>query len=426
MRFAIPSNLLPRLGARNFGVTWLSFVVRLAGQLGYFLLVARSLGPHDYGMIASVFALLIVIGSFAGWGADHVLIRHVTATPERFGDYYGNALVQIAATALPLGLLVYAVQYLSIGMAAFAFAMFALGELFFVRLYTLAVAAFMAFERGGGLFAINAGFSLIRLGTCVVAIAVSSPLDIELWAEWYLGGAVVSGLAATAYAIWRLDRPRWHFAAKDLGLGFHFCLYYIADSAIRDIDKPLVAFFAGPVAAGLYAAAYRIVDATAMPLRALTAAFYARFFKHGHRGIEHSFNFALKVLPVVLGYTLAAGAALTIGSNYLPLVLGEQFRDSVPMVRWLAFLPVFSALVAVGGDVLTTTGRQRVRALVVCFLSLSPVLLCWLLVPRFGAIGAAYAALGNVVLVASAIWAMVVLSLREAGRAPLAAQIRAA
>ena len=39
------------------------------------------------------------------------------------------------------------------------------------------------------------------------------------------------------------------------------------------------------MAAGLYTAAFRIVDAIGMPLRALTAAFYARFFKHGHHGI---------------------------------------------------------------------------------------------------------------------------------------------
>jgi O-antigen/teichoic acid export membrane protein len=413
-------------GTVNFAVTWISFVIRLTGQLGYFLLVARALGPHDYGMVASVFALLVVFGAFAGWGSDHVLIRHVTATPDRFGDYFGNALIQTAITALPLGLIVFGAQSLTVGMTPLAFAIFALGELFFARLYAIAVAAFMAFERGGDLFVINSGFSLIRLAACGAAIFMVRPLTIESWAEWYLGGVILSGLLTTAYTVWRLGPPRWHFARRDLGLGFHFCLYYTADCALRDGDKPMVAYFAGPVAAGLYTAAFRIVDAVGMPLRALTAALYARFFMHGHDGIERSFQFALKVLPLTLGYTLVAGIVLTVGADFLPLVLGEKFRAAMPLASTLAFLPVFGGLTAIGGDILTSVGRQRARALVMTSLCLSPVLFSCLLVPRFGAIGAAYASLGNGAMVAATIWTMVFLSRRRAARPPAPAHAHSA
>jgi O-antigen/teichoic acid export membrane protein len=410
-------------GGLNFAVTWLSFIVRLVGQLGYFLLVARALGPHDYGVVASVTALLIVVGAFAGWGSDHLLIRNVTAAPERFGAYFGNGLIQTAATAVPLALIVYGAQSATVGMAPLAFAAFAAGELFFTRLHVLAVACFMAFERGGDLLVVNSGFSLMRLAACGAAIAFSNRLDIGLWAEWYLAGVVLSGLMATGYTVWRLGPPRWHFARGELGLGFHFCLFFSADSALRDIDKPLVAFFAGPVAAGLYNAAFRIVDVMAMPLRALTAAFYARFFRHGHNGIEQSFQFALKVLPLTIGYTLFAGIVLTFGADYLPLVLGEKFRAAVPVASCLAFLPVFNGLAAIGGDILTSSGRQRTRALVIACLSLSPVVFCCFLVPRYGAIGAAYASLGSAVVAAATIWIMVMLSRRRAARelAPIAA-----
>lgn len=411
-------------GPLNFGVTWLSFIVKLVGQLGYFLLVARALGPHDYGVVASVTALLMVFGSFAGWGSDHILIRHVTAAPERFGAYFGNALFQTVATALPLGLIVYVAQDVTIGMAPLAFAAFAVGELFFVRLHVLAVSCFMAFERGGDLMVLNAGFSLLRLVASGAAIAFSSPLDIAMWAHWYLAGAFLSGVLALGYTMWRLGLPRWYFARGELGLGFHFCLSFTADGAIRDIDKPIVAYLAGPVVAGLYNAAFRIVDAAGMPLRALTASFYARFFKHGHNGLEQSFQFALRVLPLTLGYTLFAGIALTLGADYLPLILGDKFSAAVPVATCLAFAPVFNGLSAIGGDILTSTGRQRTRALVIACLSVSPALLCCLLVPRYGAMGAAYASLGSSALVAATIWFMVMRSRRRAARAlaPVAAE----
>lgn len=410
-----PQRRLP--GKLNFVITWASFLVRLAGQLGYFLLIARALGPHDYGMVATVIALLLIAAAFSGWGSDHILIRHVTAAPERFGPYFGNALIQTVATALPLALLVYVAQSVTVGMAPLAFVAFAASELLFVRLHGLVVCCFMAFERGVDLVVVNSAFGLLRLASCAAAIIVSAPLDIDAWAAWNLGGAAVTGLLAIGYAIWRLGRPRWYFARDELALGFHFCLYFASDNAVRDIDKPMVAYLAGPFVAGIYNAAFRIVDAAALPLRAMTASFYARFFKHGHEGIERSFRFALKVLPLTLGYTAIAGLILTFGADYLPLILGEKFRAAAPVASCLAFLPVFNGLSAIGGDVLTSTGRQRSRAFVMAGLSVAPVLWCLLLVPRFGAVGAAYASLGNAALVAAAIWSMVLLSRRRAARA---------
>jgi O-antigen/teichoic acid export membrane protein len=415
-------------GFANFAITWLSFLIRLVGQVGYFLLVARALGPHDYGMVASVFALLVVFGSFSSWGADHVLIRTVTKAPEKFRDYFGHGLIMTAATALPLGVLVLGVQSLAVGMPLLAFAAFAAGELFFARLHAVSVACFLAFERGSDLLVINGFFSLMRVATCVAAILLSRPLTLEIWAIWYLGGVILSGGVVLLYTMWRLGLPHWHIARGELGTGFHFCLFYVADASVRDIDKPMVAYLAGPSAAGLYNAAFRIVDAVSMPLRALAASFYARFFKHGHGGgIEQSFRFALKVLPLTLGYTLFAGLALTLGADYLPLILGEKFRDAVPIASTLAFLPVFIGLTSLGGDILTSVGRQRTRAFAMCCLSLSPVLFSCLLVPRFGTIGAAYASLGNAALVTATIWGMVFWSRRQAARTqmPAAAEARA-
>jgi O-antigen/teichoic acid export membrane protein len=407
---------MSKQGALNFGVTWVGFVIRLIGQLGYFLLVARALGPHDYGLVASATALLVVIAAFAGWGGDHVLIRHVTATPERFADYFGHAMILIGVTLLPLALVGYGLEWAMIGMAALPFAAFAFGELVLQRINATLIAAFMAFERGRDLLLVNSLVSVVRLAACGVAILVSSPLDVDRWAAWYLGGMTLTAVASFAYTVAVLGWPRWRIVRGDLALGFHFCLYYTADSAVRDMDKPLVALLAGPVAAGLYNAAFRIVDATAMPLRAMAAAFYARFFRHGHRGIEQSFRFAAKLLPLALGYAVFAAIALNLGSGFLPFVLGEKFRAAVPIVSRLALLPIFTALAAIGGDVLTSSGRQRTRAIVMSGLAVTPAVLVYLLVPRFGLFGAAYAALGTAAIVAATIWTMV-LTARAKARA---------
>src|ERR1700733_3307037 len=175
----------------NTALSSFSFLLRLVGQIGYFLIIARALGPQDYGAVATVFAVLTIIGCFSGWGCEHILVKNVAIARDRFGDYFGNALILVVATGPFLALLAYGISLFAAPMALLPFAAFAIAELFFSRLNALGVAGFMAFEDGRGLLVLNAGFSAIRLATCVIAILMSSHLDVEIWALWYLGGTAL-------------------------------------------------------------------------------------------------------------------------------------------------------------------------------------------------------------------------------------------
>ena len=201
-------------GALNFAVTWLGFIVRLVGQLGYFLLVARALGPSDYGMVASVFALLVVFGAFAGWGSDHVLIRNVTEAPERFGRYFGNALMQIdgdAAAARPSGLRARRAS-------SSAWRRCALARL-------LSAIVFRTAPRAGDLLlhGVRARHRSAAHQFRIQPDRASSPAappsrsadparPSTLGRNGISAGAALSGLLSTGYVIARLGRPRWYFA----------------------------------------------------------------------------------------------------------------------------------------------------------------------------------------------------------------------
>src|SRR5262249_18831636 len=66
--------------------------IRLFFQAIYFILIARCLGPAQYGAFVGAVSLVAVLSPFAIWGADGLLVRDVSRHRERFAQSWGNAL----------------------------------------------------------------------------------------------------------------------------------------------------------------------------------------------------------------------------------------------------------------------------------------------------------------------------------------------
>ena len=72
----------------------------LLSQVFYFILLARLLGPTEYGIYAGVFAMTAVLSVYSSLGSAFTMIRHVSPAPEEFAAYWGNVLM----TTLMLGI----------------------------------------------------------------------------------------------------------------------------------------------------------------------------------------------------------------------------------------------------------------------------------------------------------------------------------
>jgi O-antigen/teichoic acid export membrane protein len=167
-------------------------------------------------------------------------------------------------------------------------------------------------------------------------------------------------------------------------------------------------------AAGVYAAAYRATAMAFTPIAGMLAATYARFFKRGQAGIAGSRRFAAELLPAAALYGAAAGIALFLAAPLLPRVLGPDYASAVGAVRWLAPLPLIQAFYYLAGDALTGAGHQRVRTGLQIGAAAADVLLCLWLIPAHQWLGAAWATLGSLGLLAVSLWAAVaVVSTRK-------------
>src|SRR5277367_2213572 len=121
----------------------------------------------------------------------------------------------------------------------------------------------------------------------------------------------------------------------DLIDGFSFSLSSSSISIYNDIDKTFLAGAGQLYAAGIYSAAYRMIDVASVPIYAIYAAATPRFFRKGEHGIGDTWILAAQLLRRTVPYGVGMALLLFAGASLVPYLFGESFRDSVEALRWL-------------------------------------------------------------------------------------------
>src|SRR5436305_470907 len=79
--------------AKNTLWMFLGQGLRLLVQAAYFVVIARLLGPTQYGAFVAVIALVAILAPFATLGFGNLLIKNVVRDRTSFAVSWGNALL---------------------------------------------------------------------------------------------------------------------------------------------------------------------------------------------------------------------------------------------------------------------------------------------------------------------------------------------
>jgi len=362
------------------------------------ILVARKLGPEGFGVYAVAWYSAWMVAQATDLGIHLVLLRSLSRSfePRVFwsavlakgaltGSLLALALAALAAGALPsdsaLLLWLIAAQLLGSWVEFLGVTLRSRGGiareglvLTVLRFASLA-AALWAFSRGPDLSVLAAALAVSSLPALILALALLPRLDRP--------GQTEAG---------RLLKE-----ALPLGLVSAMTLLYLR------ADLFIVAAVAGASEAGYFQSAFRLFEAAFVVSGGLAAGTFpllaARF---GEKGFDALARFVLGLLalssaPIALAFALLPRPVLC-------LFYGEGFADAA---RPLAFLGI--ALIAVFANALTThllvaSGRSRRLVASIAVRLAGGVALDFVLVPRWGASGAALA-------VAAAEWSLLAVSL---------------
>lgn len=408
---------MSRLAKNTFWML-LGFGVRLGIQFLYFVLLTRTLGPEEYGAFVSVVALTAVLAPFASWGSGNILIKYVSRAHSVFPAYWGASLATTLVSGGGLSIITFLLTgWLFSWESALRLALpIALGDLIGIRLADVSGQAFQGLERLNRTSAIWALMSATRL-LGVLILLVLPQASAATWALLYSGSGLLSGGLSVAWVTseggaGRLSLKPMKGEWKE---GLYFAIGLAAQGAYNDLDKTLLSRLASDAMAGTYAAAYRVLDALFIPMRAILYASYPRFFRAGKDGVEGGVAIALRLLP----WGMAAGV-LGMGGGWafarlLPLLLGPRYTLSARILLFLTPILFFRVFHYLAADTLTGAGYQGLRSAFQVSIALLNLGLNLWWIPLLGWKGAAWSSLISDGLLAATLW-FVVLGKRKTRR----------
>lgn len=401
--------------ARDIGHLTAGQGLRLVIQAVYFVLIARILGPGSYGVFASIVALAALLTPFSGLGTANLFVKNVRSGRRKAALCWGNGLVttMVSGTVFVAAILAIDIIFnlrIPLGVVAGV----GCSDLILMRIIELAVFGFGAIGRMKEYAIQGVISSALRLA----AIVLLAPFGHRVTLLWWTWAYVLATVAGTAYAIWRAWGA-WGRPEVDLGSfladareGIYFSVGGAAATVYNDIDKVML----GKVSfseVGIYSAAYRIIDVSMTPVRALTAAAYPHFFRLGIGGVRQSWGFARTQIGRACLYSLILAPALWIGAPLLPHLVGLGYAETVPAMRWLALLPLIRSVHSFLADALSGAGLQGLRSTIQVAVALTNFGMNLVILPKYGWLGAAWTSLASDGLLLISLWIAVRLRLRS-------------
>ena len=343
----------------------ISTFVRLLAGVVLFIILARLLGPEDFGRLMFGFTLASIAVLVIEYGFSQQLLREIGKTPEQVRTIMGRVFLgKILLTLLVVGC----------GLVVFlVFPKSAEDRLIFWLLFlSCSLASFADFLnvafRGIGRFReetkIATGSSLVHFGmlwalaflgadlmTLAQGFAVSRALNLALsWMAYrrIVGGFDLGGQSLkTAFATLKSGFPY----AADVGFTNFF----------SQVDILIVNHYLGTTSVGLYQAGMRFLQGASQFAPVLGNVYLPAIAGCGEKPallnrLARKFNTQMLLVGTV-GWTVFSFG----GESITRLIYGEKYGALTPLWPYIGLLLFLRYVAASQGVLLTASGAQSVR-----------------------------------------------------------------
>ncbi len=355
-RFGWPARNVALL--RGYGHLLGGSLGRLGLSLIYFMALTRALSIAEFGFFASAVAVGTVLSRLTAFGYGAILFQVSARRPRTLGHYYVTYLLWLGASLPVIALLALFVDALLVGAGDRlpAYALVVAAEVGPWRVLD----AVATLNNGFGRFArAAAAYNIAVLCRTAAALAFlgAGASDLTVWSGCYLA----ANLAALAIALvlllprrrlrWRrgmgLLRTRDALALSGAGL---------ASVLQAEIDKILVLTFGGSLAAGVYAICIRLIDLTAVPIRAFNVLMIRRILTDPRMVASPRLKLLAEVGIALVSTGAYGGLVLMLWLR--PGLLGSEVASALGVLGALWAVPAARNLVEYQAELLYAHGRM--------------------------------------------------------------------
>lgn len=354
------------------------------------LLMARQLGPEQYGQYAGVTVLATFAGIIFNLGLDLWLLQRGGREPARIGEISGSLLaIKLGLGAIWLvGMLALAgwieTPSLPIGLIRLSALMIWINSLFATILTT-----FKSILQNSVSSLLEVLSAVVRLlGTLVLVSLGTQQASTFVWMQ--VGVLAFFLLIALIVALRRLElSSRWEIAVEALRQSLPYASSDLLAMLFMRQDILIIALMLGDTAAGIYSPAVGVLNAAFLAPAAVHLVMLpvlSNLFASHPQQARLTTRRAMAVFTVV-GIALMIG--LYLGAPILTWMLGARFAGSENILQILSPI-IFSHSINYGlAAVLVATNMQKRRSVVQAVTVVLNLALNLLVVRRFGIPGVA-------------------------------------
>ncbi|UFS71040.1 flippase [Geomonas sp. RF6] len=368
-------------------------VLRMGVGLLVNIWVTRYLGPERFGVLSYATAFVSLVSSIGLLGLDGVAVRNLVRNPAESDTILGStfllkavgALCAFAATVASILVLrpgdpasLALVAIISIGTLFQAFGTVSFHFQAEVR------SKYPALARSGAFLAVSAAkVVLILVGAPLVAFAWAASAEIVLGsvalvAAYRCCGGRMTSWRASLPMVRELLHDSWPLLLSDLSM-----LMYLR------MDKLILGELKGNTELGIYSVAALLAEGLYFIPTAVYTSAFPRIVESRAAG-EAAFQECLQRfynLMALLGYGIAIPVTL-VAWWLVPLLFGASYQGAALMLVGLAWGGIFINLMMARSQYLTAMNWTRLHFITDFLGAAVNILLNFILIPRYGGMGA--------------------------------------
>lgn len=387
-------NLLKILG--NTGWLFFDKILRMGMGLLVGVWVARYLGPEQFGLFNYAAAIVALFTAISTLGLNNIVVRDLIKNPEEANSTLGTAfLLQLIGGALAFILAILAVSFMRPDATSARVFVAILG---FAMVFKATDVVRYWFEaRVQSKYTVwveNAAF-LVFAGIKVTLIISSAPLIAFVWIA-LAEAALVAVLLLVVYTDqgnklggWRYQFSRGISLLRD---SWPLVLSGIAAMLYMRIDQVMLGQMLGDEAVGIYSAAVRLSELWYFIPMAISASVFPAIIEARNLNYELYLRRLRQLFELMVILALALSLPISFMSEYIMSALyGRGFSESAQVLVIHVWTGLFVFLGVASSRWFVAENLQKYtifRTLAGCLVNIS---LNFLLIPRYGPIGSAWA-----------------------------------
>ena len=380
----------------NTGWLFAEKLIRLVTGLTLGVWVARYLGPGNFGLLNYATSFVLLFSAIGHLGLDAIVVRNSVHDPTKRDEILGSALLlKFIGSCAAIVLIIVSIFLLRpddktaqilvlITVIGTLFQAFSTIDLWFQSQvqskYSSCVRTFVL------LFIAAFKVYLILTQAPLITFAWAGTADIVACSVGLIIAYRVNGLKITG---WRFSRATARSLLKD---SWPLMFSDILGLIYMRIDKIMIGEIAGITELGVYSVAAQIADTFLFIPIIVTSSLFPSIVEARHQS-DDLFYYRMQRYYNLMAF-LAYGVAIptTLFANWLvPLAFGASYSNAAPMLIGLSWASIFVYFMIARSSFLTAMNWTRLHFIIDAFGCVISVLLYYLLIKKYGAMGAVFA-----------------------------------